>query len=59
MKDNECLDISNFQSAVFEMMKELKENKNKNINPLMESIDSNMSMFTENINITLSTNNSS
>ncbi|XP_026815539.1 mutS protein homolog 4-like [Rhopalosiphum maidis] len=40
MKDTECLNISNIQLVVLEMMNKLKENKRKNIDPLMEYIDS-------------------
>lgn len=40
MKDTECLNISNIQSVVLEMMNKLKENRRKNIDPLMEYIDS-------------------
>lgn len=40
MKDNECLDVSNMQLVVLEMMNELEENRKKNIVPLTIFIDS-------------------
>lgn len=47
MKDTECLDVSNFQSVVSEMMNKLKENRRKNIDSLMECIDSDEEMYTQ------------
>lgn len=61
MKDTECLDISNFQSVVSEMMNNLKENRRKNIDPWMECLDSDEEMYTQRLtdyNTTSSTNNS-
>lgn len=40
MKDTECISISNIQSVVLDMMNKLKENRRKNIDPLVEGIDS-------------------
>lgn len=45
MKDNDCLDVSRIQSAVLEMMDELEKNRRKNINPLMNSLDSDDDSF--------------
>lgn len=60
MKDTERLNISNFQSVVLEMMNKLKENRRKNIDPLMECIDSEEEMYTQRLSDynTLPTNNS-
>lgn len=49
MKDNECLDIPNIQLVVSKMMDELKENRRKNINPLMECLSSDDESFTEKV----------
>jgi len=46
MKDTECLDICNIQLVVVEMMNELKENRRKNIDPLVEYTDSDDEMYT-------------
>lgn len=47
MKDAKCLDISNIESVVLEMMNELNENRKKNIDPLIEFIDSDDEIYTE------------
>lgn len=60
MKDTECLDISNFQLVVSDMMNKLKENRRKNIDPWMECINSDEEMCTQRLsdyNTSSSTNN--
>lgn len=47
MKDNNCLDMSDIQSVVNAMMNELKENRRRNIDPLMELIDSDDDIYAE------------
>lgn len=47
MKDNNCLDMSDIQSVVIAMMNELEENRRKNIDPLMELIDSDDDIYAE------------
>lgn len=47
MKDNDCLDMSDIQSVVIAMMNELKENRRKNIDPLMELTDSDDDIYAE------------
>lgn len=53
MKDNNALDILDIQLIVSQMMKELKENRRKKINPLMEFISSDDESYTERIQVTL------
>lgn len=45
MKDNDCLDVFGIQSAVSEMMEELEKNRRKNINPLINSFESDDGTF--------------
>ncbi|XP_025409358.1 mutS protein homolog 4-like [Sipha flava] len=47
MKDNNTLDILDMKLAVSQMMDELKENRKKKMNPLMELISSDDESFTE------------